>query len=35
MFGIGSGKVNAEENVWNWEFKVQCSGKCFELGVEG
>jgi len=22
MFGTGSGRVNAEENVWNWEFKV-------------
>jgi len=22
IFGTGSGRVNAEEKFWNWEFKV-------------
>jgi len=24
MFGTGSGRVNDEENVWNWELKGKC-----------
>jgi len=34
LFGTGSGRVNAEENVWNREFKVKCRGKYLELRVE-